>query len=256
MKTLSESATSILQAVTTAEVKPAMPAVGLTQQGAGDGMMIIPHHQPSLPATVEEIRTANFAIESMQQQGKLTISSVKHEKKIPVRDTDGEIIRWEFDLVDSGKTEISVSDLDLSEIEALKFAASPGHKSGIHAAIERLAQIKPIGRSDVKQAVVISTLVFDLVKMGASEIAVVEVCTEARRSTESDFFPKFGQFLDAVEARMNVYKTAYLQALSKDTPQLEDHTQRDPIGKADTWGKTWGELTESQREQMLNRGKK
>lgn len=191
----------------------------------------------------------------MQQQGKLTIYSEKVEKKVPILDTDGEIIRWEFDLVETGKTDISVANLDDFEIQALKFAAFPGHKYGIHREIERLAQIKPIGRSDVKQEVVISTLVFDLVKIGASEIAVVEICTEARKSKESDFFPKYGKFIDAVEARMNVYKTAYLQAISKDTPQLKNNTQHDPIEKADTWGKSWSELTESQRKQMLNRGK-
>lgn len=100
---------------------------------------------------------------------------------------------------------------------ALETAITPGHRHGIHIALERLAQIKPIGSSEAKQATVISYLTYDLFKDGVSEFVVNELCSEYRKRTTDGittdrFFPDSGDFLAAANRRMKLYKSA-LQAV-------------------------------------------
>lgn len=155
-------------------------------------------------------------IASMQQQGRLTISSVNREGHVPIRDYDGNIIRWEFDLVPTGDYTAKVSDPTQDERMALEIAITPGHRTGIHALLERLAQIRPIGASEAKQATVVSYLTYDLVQDGVSEFVVNEICTEQRRKPvivpADKFFPDSGDFLASANQRMKSYKDA-LQAV-------------------------------------------
>lgn len=155
----------------------------------------------------------------MQQQGRLTISSVNREGRSPVRDYNGNIARWEFDLIPTGDFTAKVSDHTQDERMALEIAITPGHRTGIHVLLERLAQIKPIGASEAKQATVLSYLTYDLVQDGVSEFVVNELCTEQRRKPvyeEGDrFFPDSGDFLASANRRMKSYKAALQAVIDK-----------------------------------------
>lgn len=155
----------------------------------------------------------------MQQQGRLTICSVNREGRVPIRDYDGNIVRWEFDLVPTGDYTAKASDPTQDERMALEIAITPGHRTGIHVLLERLAQIKPIGSSEAKQATVVSYLTYDLVQDGVSEFVVSELCTEQRRKSvyeESDrFFPDSGDFLASANRRMKSYKAALQAVIDK-----------------------------------------
>lgn len=152
----------------------------------------------------------------MQQQGRLTTSSVNRECKSPIRDFDGNIVRWEHDLVPTGDFTSKAKYPTRIERMALETAITPGHRHGIHIALERLAQIKPIGSSEAKQTTVLSYLTYDMVSEGISEFVVSELCSYYRKIpvyTESDrFFPDSGDFLERAKSRMKFYKSA-LQAV-------------------------------------------
>ncbi|MDP9195199.1 MAG: hypothetical protein M3O22_00245 [Pseudomonadota bacterium] len=104
------------------------------------------------------------------------------------------------------------------EVRALEGATAPGTKQGIHRALEILGQIKPVGKSDVKQSTVIAYLVFDLVDEGVSEFVVNEVCREYRRDPESPFFPNGAEFLKKACQAMKKYQAALSVASGEGTP--------------------------------------
>lgn len=130
----------------------------------------------------------------------------------PKRDHNGQIYGWEFDLIPTGEFTAQVIDPTQNERQALETAIAPGHKRGIQAALERLAQIKPIGSSDAKQATVISYLTFDLHEDRVSEFVVQELCKEYRKKPVHDqkdrFFPDHGDFLLEANYRMKKYRAA------------------------------------------------
>lgn len=128
-------------------------------------------------------------------------------------DYEGNIIRWETDLVENGEVSVLTKNLSAEEIGALKIATAPGSKQGIHKAIEMLAQIKPIGKSEAKQETVISYLVHDLYQEGISDFVVGKLCGEYRRSTDSPFFPQYGEFMDSAKRQMDIYRKALISAI-------------------------------------------
>ena len=72
-----------------------------------------------------------------------------------------------------------------------------------------LAQIKPIGRSGIKQGIVIGTLVHDLLDAGVSEFVVNELCKEYRQSKDHTFFPDHDDFFHKAKSCMKKYHTIY-----------------------------------------------
>lgn len=166
-------------------------------------------------------------IASMQQQGRLMISSVNREGRSPIRDYDGNIVCWEFDLVPTMDFTAKVSDPTQDERMALEIAITPGHRSGIHVLLERLAQIKPIGSSEAKQATVVSYLTYDLVQDGVSEFVVSELCAEQRRKPVYEltdrFFPDSGDFLASANRRMKSYKAALQAIIDKEEENKQQH---------------------------------
>lgn len=175
--------------------------------GIEHGAIALTCCQPGQPVPLEVMRTIVSAIESMQQQGRLTISAETEIRSVPVKDFNGEIYRWEKDYVETGRVIAKVKDITEFEESALSVALIPGEKKAIHAALERLAQIKPIGRSEAKQSSVISYLVHDLLDEEISEFIVNELCRRYRRSTEV-FFPNSGDFFQAAVARKKELKLA------------------------------------------------
>lgn len=128
---------------------------------------------------------------------------------IPKQDWDGNVYDWDYDYQKTGDYKITLKDLTPEDIKTLEAAITPGNKAGIHTALERLSQIKPIGSSQVKQNMVISYLCADLLEIGVSEFVVNEVCRDYRRNTDSKFFPDHTEFLKEAKQLMKKYKTAY-----------------------------------------------
>lgn len=158
----------------------------------------------------------------MQQQGRLTISSGTRGGQVPKKDYDGNIYGWEYDLIPTGQYTAKVIDPTQAERQAIEKTLMPGHKRGIHAALEKLAQIKPIGSSDAKQATVISYLVYDLYQDGISEFVVNELCAEYRKKPvhqpKDRFFPDHGDFLLEANYRMNKYKSVLTAVIESQKP--------------------------------------
>lgn len=146
----------------------------------------------------------------MQQRGSLTISAEIKNIQAPKKDFDGKVYGWEFDDAETGNHLAAFAEMPSeSEIEAIKLTLTPGGKRAIHAALEGLAQIKPIGRSEVKQSQRIAYLVFDLLDEKISEFVIHELCREYRREKDQVFFPEHGDFFNKAKARMQKYQAVY-----------------------------------------------
>lgn len=154
----------------------------------------------------------------------MTICAETREASIPKWDDNGDIYGWEYGYVETGNYEVTLVDPTDEEIEAIKNTVLAGHKRGIQNALERLAQIKPIGRSEVKQSTVIGYLSFDLFEEGVSEFVVNELCKEYRQMEEhnpewSAFFPDSGKFFNKAKRRMKKYQAIYQAQFPKPEPK-------------------------------------
>ncbi|MGR3219233.1 MAG: hypothetical protein ACUZ8H_05365 [Candidatus Anammoxibacter sp.] len=144
----------------------------------------------------------------------MTVCAETRGANLPQRDHSGNIYAWEDGSVETGNYEISITDPTDEEIEAIKNTVIAGHKRGIQNALEKLAQIKPIGRSEIKQGTVIGYLSFDLFDERISEYVVNELCKEYRQMNEDDteysrFFPDSGIFYNKAKFRMKKYQAIY-----------------------------------------------
>lgn len=149
----------------------------------------------------------------------MTIYSQKETIQIPKIDSEGNVYAWETDIVDTGKFTARVENITPEEKTALEIAITPGSKNAIMGSLETLAQLKPIGRSDLKQAVVISHLVFDLLDFGVSEYVAKQICKEYRRDPSSDFFPNPAKFLEKAKNLMGKYRAAFAAIDSPPPPE-------------------------------------
>jgi len=163
----------------------------------------------------------------MQQRGSLTLSRKTRSIQTPKKDYEGNVYGWETDLEDIGVA-VALISATPEEVGALRIATTPGNKKNIHQKLEHLAQIKPIGNSDVKQTAVIGYLVYDLLSYGISDLVVEEICTEYRRTTDKRFFPDHGWFLTAARDRFKSYTLALEQALNPQKPEPERKTEIKP----------------------------
>jgi hypothetical protein len=188
-------------------------------------------------------------IASMQQRGSLTISSEVKSISMPLVDFNGDVYGHEFDVIRTGEFKISLNNPSKEEIAALRLACIPGHKMGIQNLLEHLAQIKPIGRSGVKQATVIAFLCCDLVDEGVSEFVVNELCREWRKQTESKFFPDHGDFLASAISRMKEYKAALREA---EAPTVKEPVSDEilPEPKKDD-AQCWNDMDEEGRAKLM-----
>lgn len=152
----------------------------------------------------------------MQQRGSLTTSSVTKSVSLPVRDDDGNVYRWETGIEVVGQN-VTVNGASPAEIAALSQAIIPASRTAIQTHLEHLAQIKPIGASDTKQATVLSYLVYDLHEHKISEFVIAEICKAYRHDPDNRFFPDSGKFLQAAKRRMATFREALDQALNPKT---------------------------------------
>ena len=162
-------------------------------------------------------------IESMKQRNSLTVCAETRGINIPQKDSRGDIYAWESSSAETGNYKVTVTDPTDEEIEAIKNTVIAGHKRGIQNALERLAQIKPIGRSEIKQGAVIGYLSFDMFDEGISEYVVNELCKEYRQMDEDDpaysrFFPDSGVFYNKAKERMKKYQSIYQALFPKPEP--------------------------------------
>ena len=190
--------------------------------GIEDGKTITQYH-PDQPLTVETLRTTRSVIESMKQRNSLTVCAETRGINIPQKDSRGDIYAWESSSAETGNYKVTVTDPTDEEIEAIKNTVIAGHKRGIQNALERLAQIKPIGRSEIKQGAVIGYLSFDMFDEGISEYVVNELCKEYRQMDEDDpaysrFFPDSGVFYNKAKERMKKYQSIYQALFPKQEP--------------------------------------
>jgi hypothetical protein len=146
-------------------------------------------------------------------------------RQVPRKDHDGNIYGWTYDVQETGGFVSKLDNPTAEELAALKQAIAPGSKEGIHSALEILAQIKPIGSSDVKQATRISYLVFDLLDEGVSEFVVHEICRDYRKNAENRFFPDHSEFLEKARLAMNKYRSALF---TEDTEKRKQVSGRVP----------------------------
>lgn len=183
----------------------------------------------------------------MQQSGSLTISSLTKSTEVPVKDAEGFVYRWETSLIVQGE-KIEIGKLGPQDIGALQMAVTPAPKRALQAHVEMLAQIKPMGKSDLKQTARISYLVYDLHEANVSEYVLNEICAEYRRSRETTFFPDHGDFLYACERRMFRYADALDQVYNPRPKEPERPIPRAaqaprPERKKEIWedtkGKDW-----------------
>lgn len=227
------------------------PQHGLTR-AAGRSITV---SGPAIPA--EEMRTAVCVIESMQRDYRLKISSETRGVEKPMIGHDGEIYGWEYDLEETGHILVHLKDPTEAEVNALALAVMPGSKDGIHIALERLAQIKPIGKSEVKQATVLSALVYDLHDEGISEYVVNELCREYRRST-AEFFPNSGQFFQSARQRMAGYVAAFEKAADKAhdlKPEAKEPEVRFTVDGEEPAVKKWPDMSLEERIEFVARMK-
>lgn len=139
----------------------------------------------------------------------MTVCAVTRQANVAQRDNDGNIYAWEYESVETGEYDVTIVDHTEKDIEAIKNTVTQGHKRGIQSALERLAQIKPIGRSEMKQTTVIGFLSYDLFEEGVSEFVVNELCKEYRQSESSNFFPDTAEFFNKAKRRMKKYIAIY-----------------------------------------------
>lgn len=161
----------------------------------------------------------------MKQQGKLQICAATKSVSVPKTDFDGNIYGYEFDVVPCGFT-VKTNNLSPDDISALKIATLPAERSAIHKILEHLAQIKPIGRSDVKQSVRISYLVYDLFQEKISEYVLNEISAEYRKNQTQKFFPDHADFLKTAKQRMIAYNLALEDALNPRPPEPQISHER------------------------------
>jgi len=161
------------------------------------------------PPTIKQIQTHASRIESMIQQGSLTICAETRAGRKPVLDYDGNPYKWEYTSVETGNYNVAVMDESAIDEEAITEALRPCNKVTAQQTLELLAQIKPIGRSEVRQKTTIAMLVYDLSALKISDIVINEAATEWRRATDSDFFPPHGDFLARCVALMEKYRAVY-----------------------------------------------
>jgi hypothetical protein len=228
MKTLAEAAQNISNSAMKASSEPDTQALGFSSE---DGRMISPTQLPSIPqepVPMARIRMLDLEIASMQRQGRLTISSETRTGQSAKVDADGKTYGWEFATIETGRYLVKKNNPTQSDIEALALAIAPGHRHGIQTHLEHLAQIKPIGASNVKQSTVIAYLTRDLCDAGISEFVVSELCEEHRKAKEFRFFPEHGVFFDKAKSRMKKYLTAYEFAIKPE----QDPASAAPIPEA------------------------
>ena len=194
----------------------------------------------------------------MKQRDSSTICSVTGGVSVPQKDANGDIYGWQYESVETGDYEVALIDPTDEELEAIGNTVVPGHKRGIQSALERLAQIKPIGRSEVKQSTVIGYLSFDMFEEGISEFVVNELCKEYRQSEENRFFPDSAEFLNKAKRRMKKYQAIYQAQFPKPEPealpapeptlkQTAVETQKMPWG-----GMTLDEMPENVMKELEN----
>lgn len=164
---------------------------------------------------------------------------------IPKKDNEGHTYGWYLDCEETGEYEAMVSAVTPQEIQILSEIIIPGTKLGIHKALEMLAQIKPIGSSEAKQATVLSYLAYDLIDEGISEFVVNEMCKNYRRSTDCRFFPDHSEFFQKAIREMKKYKAAYEAATNLENPDknklIKDWSLKLKIWKKDRiWPAQWG----------------
>lgn len=197
----------------------------------------------------------------MKQRGSLTVCSKTRGISIPKKDFDGNIYGWETDVVKDGFNVVVYDSLP-EEIRALELATMAGDRSAIHKILEHLSQIKPIGKSDIKQTTRISYLVYDLVFYKISEFVVEELATEYRRNQNQTFFPDHAEFLNKAIDKMEIYKTA-LELARNPLPQIESQpkTKEEKMKEAESipeWKKCetkWEDWNESVRADFINHHK-
>lgn len=141
----------------------------------------------------------------MTQRGSLAICAERKLIQVSKRDKDGYIYDSNFELVHTGKYEIEANNISPDELDIIRQTVIPGSPMCIQSALERLAQIKPIGSSEVKQKTVIAYLSHDLVDEGVSEFVVNECCKEFRKDPDNRFFPDNGVFIKRAKELMGKY---------------------------------------------------
>lgn len=145
----------------------------------------------------------------------MKICPVYGTSSVPKKDNDGNIYAWEIEAVETGDYEVKVDNLTASDIASLEVVLKPGDKQAIHALLERLLQSKPLGKSDMRKASVILDLSFDLYETNVSNEVVAEVCTQYRRTADSEFFPDCTWFYKEAQKRMAEYKAIHDKATNR-----------------------------------------
>lgn len=130
---------------------------------------------------------------------------------VPKLDYEGNIYDYEY-TTKPCPTELKLVDRTPENLEAIRVATQTrAEKAQLHPLLEALSTVKPIGRSDVKVAMVLGILVHDLWEVGASEYVVREVAKSFRLDPETTFFPNHAIFVKRVQDRMKEWENLLIE---------------------------------------------
>lgn len=166
------------------------------------------------PLTLEDFsKLENLASRFMAVKEK-TIS-----KPVPVADNDGNIYRWEYDLIPVGTDVCFTGNPDERVMDAIM---RPATRQAVAIHLARLCQHKPYARGHEGFQVVVEDMLHDL--DGCSEWAVIKTCEHFRLSRTTRFFPDTADFVDGIKKLDDSIRVAYAnrQPAPKQIP-MEKH---------------------------------
>lgn len=160
------------------------------------------------PLTAEEYRRLDALAEKA-----ISIKEKLMPKSVPVMDTNGEIYRWERDLVPCGIEVHFRIEPDERLMESLMRPAAP---TAIAKHLTDLAAHKPYGRGEGGFQVIVRDMLHDLA--GCSEWALLKTCEHFRLSRNSRFFPDSADLVHAAKSLDEQVRWAYA---SRGKPAME-----------------------------------
>jgi hypothetical protein len=150
----------------------------------------------SLPASVTaELTPTQVQFFRIEAERVVCIREKISGKSIPVKDNDGNVYRWEYDLVRCGS---EVHFREQPSADLLKFILQPATDAQIGKMLFDLVAHKPFSRGEEAFAVVTRDLAKDLA--GCSGWAIKKICEKFRRDITERFFPDTAVFVFEVRA--------------------------------------------------------
>lgn len=150
----------------------------------------------------------------MRLRGLLTTSSVVvGSRRVPKLDYQGNVYGWEHEVEEQQVVAVDVAGMSQQDVLDFKNMLETKTKAGTLAILEKLALIRPIGRNEIKQGVVLSYLCYDLLECDIPVYVTGQVAKNYRCEEivkESDrFFPPHSEFLKNAKKLYQQYKNAF-----------------------------------------------